>query len=244
MNIVKRKIIEIDDEKCDGCGLCVPSCAEGALQIVNGKAKLVSEVYCDGLGACLGECPQDAITIEEREVEQFDEKAAVKHKEAKGDNKNCSPCACRSTMIKQSDRQDISSSDSASSQSMNSMLTHWPVQLTLVPPNAGFLKGSDLILAADCVSFAYANFHADFLNNHTLLIACPKLDNFESHQSKLNDILRISDIKSLTVITMEVPCCNGLMYMTKQAIAASGVNIKLKSIVIGINGEIKSSSSS
>jgi len=234
-----RKIIKIDEEKCDGCGVCVPACVEGALQIIDGKAKLVKESYCDGLGACLGECPQDAIRIEEREVEQFDEAAAMKHKEEKEDTKDRLPCGCPSTMVKQFEKQSTTSCACESTQSVKSTLTHWPVQLTLVPPGAGFLKGSDLLLAADCVPFAYANFHADYLSNHTLLIACPKLDDFQSHQNKLNDILKISGIKSLTVLTMEVPCCNGLLHMAKQAIAASGSKIKLKSIVIGINGEVK-----
>jgi len=241
---VMRKIIKIDEEKCDGCGLCIPACVEGALQIIDGKAKLVKESYCDGLGVCLGECPQDAISIEEREVEQFDEEAAIKHKADKGDDQDSQPCGCPSIMVKQFERQGTSSSVGTSEQSTRSMLTHWPVQLALVPPNAGFLKGSDLVLAADCVPFAYPNFHADFLSNHVLLVACPKLDDFESHQRKLNDILRISGIKSLTVIYMEVPCCAGLLHMAKQAIAASGSIIKLKTVVIGVNGKRKSVSSS
>ena len=238
-----RKIIKIDEEKCDGCGLCVPACVEGALQIIDGKAKLIKESYCDGLGACLGECPQDAISIEDREVEQFDEEAAMKHKADESGSQDSQPCGCPSAIVKQFERQG-NSSDNTSTQSTRSMLTHWPVQLALVPPNAGFLKGSDLILAADCVPFAYPNFHADFLSGHVLLVACPKLDNFESHQNKLNDILRVSGAKSLTVITMEVPCCAGLLHMAKQAIAASGSDIKLKTIVIGINGERKSVGSS
>jgi Pyruvate/2-oxoacid:ferredoxin oxidoreductase delta subunit len=241
---VTRKIIKINEAKCDGCGLCVPACVEGALQIIDGKAKLVKESYCDGLGVCLGECPQDAIIIEEREVEEFDEKAAVKHKEVQGDNIDRFPSACPSATIKQFDKQNTVPNVSTNPQSMNSMLTHWPVQLTLVPPTAGFLKGSDLILAADCVPFAYASFHTDFLGDHTLLVACPKLDDFQAHQDKLTDILRVADIKSLTVLIMEVPCCSGLLHMAKQAIAASGSKTMLKSIVIGIKGEIKSTSSS
>lgn len=243
VNTAVRKIIKINEEKCDGCGLCVPACAEGALQIVNGKAKLIKESYCDGLGACLGECPQGAISIEEKEVEQFDEEAAIKHQADEVDTEGSLPCGCPSTMVTQFKRQSVSVNTKNVAIRMRSMLTHWPVQLTLVPPSAGFLQGSDLVLSADCVPFAYADFHSDFLNNHVLLIACPKLDDFQSHQKKLNDILKHSDIKSLTVIHMEVPCCTGLLHMAKQAIAVNGNNIKLRTVVIGVKGEKKSISS-
>jgi len=239
-----RKIIKIDEEKCDGCGLCIPTCVEGALQIINDKAKLVKESYCDGLGVCLGECPQDAISIEEREVEPFNEVAAMKHKEDTENTESGAPVGCPSATVRQFESQGAALDTGKNRQSDKSSLTHWPVQLTLVPPHAGFLKGSDLVLAADCVPFAYASFHVDFLSDHTLLVACPKLDDFQAHQDKLTNILRVADIKSLTVLIMEVPCCAGLSHMAKQAIAVSGNNIKLKSIVIGINGEIKSTSSS
>lgn len=237
---VIRKIIKIDEEKCDGCGLCVPSCAEGALQIVDGKAKLVKESYCDGLGTCLGECPQGAISIEERAVEQFDEEAAMKHKADEEALKDNLPCGCPSAAVTQFKKQSEPPNTRDSAKPAKSKLSHWPVQLTLVPANARFLQGSDLVLAADCVPFAYANFHSDFLSNHTLLVACPKLDDFQAHQRKLTEILKVSDIKSLTVVYMEVPCCAGLVNMAKQALAESGSKAKLKTVVIGVEGEKKS----
>ena len=158
-----RKIVRIDEEKCNGCGVCVPACAEGALQIIDGKAKLVSEKYCDGLGACLGECPQGAITIEERAAEEFNEEAAKLHLEEKKHTMEELPCGCPSTTVTQFERQESTGSAPGEVTGQPSMLGHWPVQLTLVPPTAPFLQGADLVLAADCVPFAYADFHQDFL---------------------------------------------------------------------------------
>ena len=182
-----RKIIKIDEEKCNGCGLCVPACAEGALQIINGKVKLVSEQYCDGLGACLGDCPQGAITIEEREAEEFNEEAVEQNLQLKEPVTDELPCGCPSATVTQFERQtstEISAVKIAEA-TPRSMLTHWPVQLTLVPPFAPFLQGADLLLAADCVPFAYPGFHQELLKDHALLIACPKLDNYEAHLRKL-----------------------------------------------------------
>ena len=167
-----RKIIKIDEKKCDGCGLCVPACIEGALQIVDGKAKLVSETYCDGLGACLGECPQGAITIEERVVDEFDEQAAQLHVAGKEPAGEKLPCGCPSSVVTQFEKRETEESPPLETEISRSMLGHWPVQLTLVPPMAPFLQDADLVLAADCVPFAYAGFHRDFLRNHSLLIAC------------------------------------------------------------------------
>ena len=236
-----RKIIKIDESKCDGCGLCVPSCAEGAIQIIDGKARLVSEIYCDGLGACLGECPLGAITIEERVAAAFDEKATEEHLAVKE-----SPAAvfhgCPSERVTQfapavsSPQSPVASPQSPSPKST---LAHWPIQLTLVPPKAPFLQGADLLLSADCAPFAYANFHQDFLKDHSLLIACPKLDNMEAHVKKLTDILQQSSVKSLTVLHMEVPCCFGLVHMAKQALQASGKDIPFRDVKIGIKGDIK-----
>jgi len=237
-----RKIIKIDEEKCNGCGVCVPSCAEGALQLINGKAKLVSEQYCDGLGACLGECPQGAITIEEREAEEFNEEAVEHHLHSKEPVSDELPCGCPSATVTQFERRtgaEIPAAEIAEG-TPESMLTHWPVQLTLVPPLAPFLQRADLVLAADCVPFAYPGFHQEFLKDHALLVACPKLDNFEAHLSKLTQILRHSEPKSLTVVNMEVPCCFGLVHMAQQAILASGKDIPLKEITIGIKGDRKS----
>jgi ferredoxin len=232
---LKRKIVRIDEEKCNGCGLCVTSCAEGALQIIDGKARLVSETYCDGLGACLGECPQGAITVEERAADEFDEEAA-KHHMAHHAAEEPLPCGCPGASVRQIERP--AQEHSVPTAHQPSMLTNWPVQLTLVPPHAPFLQGADVVLAADCVPFAYAGFHRDFLRDRALLIACPKLDDFEAHLAKLTEILRRSDVKSITVVHMEVPCCSGLVHMAKQAIQASGKDIPLKEVTVGISGEV------
>jgi len=236
-----RKIVKIDEDKCNGCGVCVPACVEGALQIVDGKARLVSETYCDGLGACLGECPMDAITIEEREAEDFDEEATQHHlDESEPDHGGDKlPCGCPSATVASFDRACACPS-ATETMGQPSMLGHWPVQLTLVPPAAPFLKNADLLLVADCVPFAYAGFHQRFLANRALLVACPKLDDYQAHQRKLTDILRQSQVRSLTVLRMEVPCCFGLTRMAEQAIALSGRDIPLEEIVIGVQGDIKS----
>jgi len=235
----KRKIINIDEEKCNGCGICIPACAEGALQIVDGKAKLISEKYCDGLGACLGECPQGAIVIEEREAAVFDEEAVQHHLAHKDDDQNELPCGCASTTVTQFERQNQVGTAPDDVSHRQSMLGHWPVQLTLVPPSAPFLQGADLMLMADCVPFAYAGIHHDFLRDHAVLVACPKLDDFQAHQMKLTTVLQNSQPKSLTVVHMEVPCCSGLSHMAKQAIASSGEDIPFEEITIGIRGEVK-----
>jgi len=233
-----REIIRIDEEKCNGCGVCVPACAEGALQIIDGKAKLISETYCDGLGACLGECPQGAITIEERAAEEFDGEAVKLHLEEKKHTMEELPCGCSSTTVTQFERQEVTGVAPRETTDHQSMLGHWPVQLTLVPPAAPFLQGADLVLAADCVPFAYAGFHQDFLKNHRLLVACPKLDDFQAHLKKLTDILSHSQVKSLTVVHMEVPCCSGLVHMAKQAIQLSGKDIPLKEVTVSIKGDL------
>ncbi|MCK4863673.1 MAG: hypothetical protein KAS25_05210 [Dehalococcoidales bacterium] len=236
-----RKIVKIDEDKCNGCGDCIISCAEGALQIIDGKAKLISEKYCDGLGNCL-DCPQGAISIEEREAEEFDEDAVEQHIKPE-EVEDTLPCGCSSATVTQFERQAETAAPTAEASGRKhipSRLGHWPVQLTLVPPTAPFLKGADLVLAADCVPFAYAGFHRDFLgDNAALLVACPKLDDFQAHQQKLNEILKQSGIRSLTVLHMEVPCCSGLVHMAKQAILASGNVVPFKDITIGIQGDIK-----
>lgn len=234
-----RKIVKIDEEKCNGCGLCVPACAEGAIQIVDGKAKLISEIYCDGLGACLGECPQGAITIEERAAQGFDEEATKLHLEQMASATEELPCGCSSATVTQFEQPEVTKDSRSEVMHQLPMLSHWPVQLTLVPPQAPFLQGANLVLAADCVPFAYAGFHQDFLKDHSLLVACPKLDDFQAHLKKLTDILRQSEVKSLTVVHMEVPCCFGMVHMAKQAIQLSGKDIPLKEITIGIKGDLK-----
>ena len=235
-----RKIVKINEDLCNGCGECIISCAEGALKIVDGKAKLVSEKYCDGLGNCLN-CPQGAITIEERKAEGFNEAAVEKHLQSKKAEDNL-PCGCPSASVKQFENlAGVACPAVVITEAINrSRLGHWPVQLALVPPTAPFLRGADLVLAADCVPFAYAGFHRDFLGENTaLLVACPKLDNFQAHQEKLNAILKQSGIKSLTVLHMEVPCCSGLVHMAKQAILASGNVVPFKDITISVRGERK-----
>jgi Pyruvate/2-oxoacid:ferredoxin oxidoreductase delta subunit len=255
---VLRKIVRIDEEKCNGCGACVPACAEGAIQIIDGKARLVSDKYCDGLGACLGECPQGAIIIEEREAEEFNEEEAKHHLHVKqhaeekvpcscppatvtqfGRTEEPLPCGCSSATVTQFERPKTAGAARQEEMCHQSMLRHWPVQLTLVPPGAPFLEGADLVLAADCVPFAYAGFHYDFLKEHALLVACPKLDDFQAHLNKLTEILRRSQVKSLTVVHMEVPCCSGLVQIARQALRLSGKDIPLREVTIGIKGDKK-----
>jgi ferredoxin len=234
-----RKIVKIDEEKCNGCGVCVPSCVEGALKIIDGKARLVSESYCDGLGACLGECPQGAITIEEREVEGFDEEAVKHYHEHEEHDEDKLACGCPSATVTEFHEHEVGARAPERHIHQPSTLRHWPVQLTLVPIKAPFLPGADVLLAADCVPFAYGGFHQEFLKDHALLVACPKLDDFDAHLDKLTRILVASDIKSLTVVHMEVPCCSGLVFMAKKAIEASGKKIPLKEVTIGVNGDLK-----
>ncbi len=238
--MITRKIINVDEDKCDGCGACVPSCAEGAINIIDGKAKLINETFCDGLGACLGECPQGAITIEERAAERFDEEAVNHHLEKRRlEQENLSrscPAATVTKPLRREEKRAITNSE----QSRSSELGHWPIQLTLVPPSAPFFQGSKLVLAADCVPFAYADFHRYFLKEHSLLVACPKLDDFPAHLEKLTEILRRSEVKSLTVVHMEVPCCSGLIHMTRQALKLSIKNIPLEEVTISIKGGILS----
>jgi len=228
-----RKIIQIDESKCDGCGVCVTSCAEGALAIVDGKARLVKEKYCDGLAACLKECPQGALTIVEREAESFDEEETRQHLEKM---KNA-PASCPGLAVSQFEQPETGTGAGTTTR-QQPMLSHWPVQLTLVPAGAAFLDRADVVLIADCVPFAYPDLHQDFLKDSAVLVACPKLDDFEAHLAKLTEILKKSDIKSLTVVRMEVPCCSGLTYIAKKAMEASGKQIPFKEVTIGIKGAV------
>ncbi len=233
-----RKIVKIYEETFNGCGICIPSCAEGALKIIDGKARLVSEKYCDGLGACLAECPEGAIAIEERPADKFDEAAVKEYLEVAQAATEELPCGCASSTVRQINRDDGAEPAGESGQAQPSLLGHWPVQLTLVPPGAPFLNGSDLLLVADCVPFAYGNFHRDFLRGHSVIVACPKLDDFDAHQAKLNAVLKGSDIKSLTVLHMEVPCCSGLIHLARQALLAAEKSLPLRDITIGMHGDI------
>jgi Fe-S-cluster-containing hydrogenase component 2 len=239
---IKRKIIQIDEEKCDGCGLCVPSCAEGAIQIVNGKARLVSERYCDGLGACLGECPKGALQVVERDADDFDGKAAGEHLK-KGPSPPPMPvlaCGCPSTRIQsfgepatcEEANKPVSHTGSAST------LSHWPVQITLVPPTAPFLQGAHLLVAADCTPFVYPDFHRNFLKGKVLMVGCPKLDDAEAYVQKFTDVFRTANIRSVTVLTMEVPCCQGLPIIVKKGMEAAGVDVPVNQVVVSVRGKI------
>jgi len=237
-----RKIVRIDEEKCNGCGLCIPNCVEGALQIIDGKARLMSEKFCDGLGACLGHCPQDAITITEREAEEFDEKAveAYLHKKQQAEPKpQPSPfTGCPSSRAMRFKVPEAQSEPGSTGPSV-SMLSHWPVQLKLAPINAPYFQDADVLVAADCVPFAYADFHRDFLKGKIVVVGCPKLDDVEYYREKLTQIFKANSIKSVTVPYMEVPCCFGLVRAVEDALAASGKNIPFRKVKIGIRGEIK-----
>ena len=232
-----RKIVNIDEEKCTGCGLCVTACAEGAIQVVDGKARLVSEIYCDGLGACLGDCPEDAITIEDREAEEFDEEATEAHLERLKEKENTFPQSCPGSMARQLIRMPAKS-DQTPAEETPSELTNWPVQLKLVHPAAPYFQDADLLLVADCVPFALADFHTRFLSGKPLVIGCPKLDDADYYLEKLTDILKHSSVKSLTVVHMEVPCCSGLSYIAARAVEASGKNIPVDDVTISIQGQV------
>jgi Pyruvate/2-oxoacid:ferredoxin oxidoreductase delta subunit len=230
-----RKVVNIDEEKCNGCGQCASACAEGAIKIINGKAKLVSETYCDGLGACLGKCPEDAITVTEKEVLPFSEEAVQEN--ARALTYGAVHAGCPGTAIREfAPAEAVNTRDDSPRESS---LSNFPFQLALVPPTAPFLKEAALVLASDCVPFAYPAFHEDFLAGHTLLIDCPKLNDFEAHKAKLTEIIRRNKLKSLTVIRMEVPCCSGLTYMAEEAIKASGQKVNLNEVVISVRGTVK-----
>jgi len=208
-----RKIVKIDEEKCNGCGVCIPNCAEGALQIIDGKARLVSEVFCDGLGACLGDCPQDAITIEEREAEEFDENAVEEHLKqvsppSISENRHPEFSGCPGLALRNFNPDAVCEDEPVVDE--QSQLSHWPVQLMLVPPHAPFLKGADLIICADCVPFAVADFHRRYLKNHAVLVGCPKLDDLNYYRQKFTEIFKEAQPLSITVLRMEVPCCGGI----------------------------------
>jgi len=276
---MRRKIIIIDEGLCDGCGLCIPGCPEGALVIIDGKARLAADFSCDGLGACIGRCPRGAITIEEREAEQYDERRVIgniarqgrkavqehlhhlrEHKETEslriageylrkegiGMGHGTSPgqaCGCPgSAMMDFSGKgQDVAIPPDDGDGGQPSQLRQWPVQLRLISPMAPYYKKADVVLAADCVAFAYGNFHNEFLKNKALAIACPKLDEGqEGYVAKLTALMDEAEINTLTVLTMEVPCCGGLLSMARSALAAAKRKVPVKHIVISLQGGIKS----
>jgi ferredoxin len=248
-----RNIIQIDAAKCNGCGQCALACAEGAIAIIDGKARLIREQYCDGLGACLGECPQGAITIEQRPAEEYNVAATREHLANIGRDPNEAydpshpkahgpgrPCpsvhsGCPGSMA----RAFAPAVKTAGTTGQPSALGQWPVQLMLVPPDAPYFQGVDLLITADCVPFAYADYHADLLAGKAVVVGCPKLDDAQFYIEKLAAILTASDIRSITVAIMEVPCCRGLSYIVEQALLKSGKRLPVETMVIGIRGEKK-----
>ena len=232
-----RKIITINEEKCNGCGLCAEACHEGAIGMVNGKAKLLRDDYCDGLGDCLPACPTGAITFEEREAADYDEAAVEAHKAKR---------AAAKFKAKESGVADASGSAAATDAAnaagspapIESQLANWPVQIKLAPIQAPYFEDADLLIAADCSAYAYGNFHKDFIEGKITLMGCPKLDMVD-YSEKLTEMFASNTIRSITLTRMEVPCCGGLEYAVKQAIAASGKDIPLKVVTIGINGVLK-----
>ncbi len=232
--MAKRQIIRIDQEKCDGCGVCVPSCAEGAIQIVDGKAQLLADKFCDGLGACLGECPQGALTIEEREAEEFVGPAPgadAPHPAPEAARPESEVFVCPGSAMRQFERGKAPAAG-------ESALGHWPVKLRLVAPKAPFLKGASLLVAADCAPFAAGDFHARYLQGKALVCGCPKFDDLEEHVAKLTAILKENDIKEITIVNMEVPCCFGLVQAVRQALEAAGKTPPITICTLGATGQV------
>ncbi|WP_242361863.1 ATP-binding protein [Anaeromyxobacter sp. SG17] len=269
-----RKIVQIDEARCDGCGQCIPSCAEGAIALVNGKARLSADVLCDGLGACLGECPQGAITVIEREAAAFDEAAVKTHLEKTGapghahahapahpaqpaasappprprpqlsivsDPGPAAGAGCPGSRPRTLSPRPVPLPSRAGSGAgpAQSRLGQWPVQLHLVPVTAPYFQGADLLVAADCVPFAYAGFHDELLAGKALVVGCPKLDDNRFYAEKLTEILTCSDIRSVTVARMEVPCCGGIAMSARHAVAASGKALPLRDVVVGVDGALR-----
>jgi NAD-dependent dihydropyrimidine dehydrogenase PreA subunit len=218
--MLERAIVEIDEELCNGCGQCIPNCAEGALQIIDGKAKIVKDEYCDGLGACLGHCPQDALRIIKREADPFDEEAVHEYLAGK-----------KASEVSESSIEEIHLEES-------SQLQQWPVQLNLVPTKAGFFDDKELLVLADCVPVAYPKVHKDFLKGRSVVIGCPKLDDAQLYVEKLSQIIQKNRLKSIKIVHMEVPCCSGLNYIVGKSVELSGKTIPVERQVISIKGEV------
>ncbi|MBF0506587.1 MAG: 4Fe-4S binding protein [Nitrospirae bacterium] len=240
-----RKIIEINEDLCNGCGECVTSCAEGALKVIDGKARLVSEIYCDGLGACLG-CPQGALKITEREAAPFDEHATEQYLKEKGKGAKQETAdrysGCPSSRIQMFGGSPCSEAnrpvDHADQIRSTSALSHWPVQIRLVPPTAPFLKGADLLVAADCTPVAYPDFHGELLKDKVIMLGCPKFDDADAYIQKFADIFRTADIRSVTVVVMEVPCCSKLPIIVQRGMAIAGKHIPAEEVVISTRGYV------
>jgi Pyruvate/2-oxoacid:ferredoxin oxidoreductase delta subunit len=243
-----RKIVEIDEELCDGCGMCAISCAEGAIAIEDGKARLIKESYCDGLGACLSGCPRGAVRVIERQADEFDPEAVEEHLEQQRlaqqkqvEHKEfAAACACPSSRIQTFVKGPLSQKDPAPKElgESQSELSHWPIQIRLVPPGAPFLKGADLLVVSDCAPVAYPNFHRKFVKGKTVLLGCPKFDNPQEYMKKFAEIFRTADIRSVTIIDMEVPCCSAMPAIVQKGIQEAGKNITIEEVVISVRGEI------
>ena len=232
---VLRKIIQIDEERCDGCGQCVTGCAEGALQLVDGKARVVADEYCDGLGACVGECPTGALTIIEREADDFDE-AAVEALLGKSHSKASPPAGLQLFSLPSScEKANLPSSLDPGE---DSFLSHWPVQIRLVPANAPFLHGADLLVVADCVPVAYPSIHKNFMKGRVVMMGCPKFDDAQSYIDKFAQICAHAGLKNITVLSMEVPCCSGLLTIVKKGLQTSGATIPLTEVVVSTRGKV------
>lgn len=232
---MKRRIIQIDEEKCNGCGICADTCHEGAIRMADGKARLFRDDYCDGLGDCLPACPTGAITFVEREAAAYDEKAV---KAAQQKEKGALPCGCPGTNVKQIHREQEACAVPAAG-AVSSRLSQWPVQIKLVPVSAPFFQDANLLIAADCTAYAYGDFHDRFIKNRITLIGCPKLDEGD-YKEKLTAIIRENDVKSVTIVRMEVPCCAGLEHAAKEALKNSGKFIPWSVVVISTDGQILS----
>ncbi len=238
---MKRRIIEIDREKCNGCGACAAACHEGAIAMADGKAKLMREDYCDGLGDCLPTCPTGAITFVEREAPAYDKKAVMENKKKRMHEKMQKegmtlPCGCPGSQSRKIEHNECTSTESSCSKPV-SRLSQWPVQIKLVPVNAPYFDGAKLLIAADCTAYAYAAFHEQFIKGHITLVGCPKLDNVD-YSEKLTEIILNNDIKSVTVVRMEVPCCSGLENAAKNALQQSGKFIPWQVVTISTDGRI------
>ena len=235
---MKRKIIEIDESKCNGCGACARACHEGAIGMVNGKAKLLRDDFCDGFGDCLPQCPTGAITFVEREAAAYDEKAVAAAKQTKQATPPTGGCpGLRLQTLKPKTSVVAASTVADSPTNAPSQLAQWPCQIRLVPPNAPFFAGAELLIAADCTAYAYANFHQDFMRGRVTIVGCPKLDPID-YSEKLTEILRLNDIRSVTLVRMEVPCCGGLEHAAQLALRASGKRIPWQVVTISRTGQI------
>jgi Pyruvate/2-oxoacid:ferredoxin oxidoreductase delta subunit len=241
---VLRKIIEIDEERCDGCGQCVPDCAEGALQIVDGKVRMLGEQYCDGLGACLGSCPQEALRIVEREADEFNVEAVEKLLQSRKTKKEetsaaAPPPVFDGVKIKTPCQAANKPRFNLAAEKTYSSLSHWPVQIRLVPPQAPFLKDADLLVAADCVPVAYPHFHRDLLAGRVIMMGCPKFDDVNGYVQKFVEVFKNAKPRSIKLAIMEVPCCGGMRMIVKEALKQAGQDIPVEEVIVTARGEMK-----